>query len=293
MRKSSVITIVLLVLVIIGLIVALVVTNLPQKESVDENTVIENNESLQDEKQQGDVSEETPTSVSLDNPIVKDMYSVLNGQTTDLFHYIKKGTLTVEDISNEYIQTIAYFTIARDNVEKFEQIDDQSRDGKLEKIYMDEAIKKIFGDVEYTPTYALVQASENSKVLKYDENDGVYYEYTGFGGGGNFRAYTAVTKVDEYRDRYIVTEKLVTARNEYGMYTVYPYYGTSTWYIVPLGSISDSELDSIEVTQDMYSDYDYNKKLISKYYDEATEYKHTFMKNQDGTYYWLKTEIVK
>ena len=260
MRRSSVITIVLLVLVIIGLIVALVVINLPQKESVDENTVIENNESLQDEKQQWDVSEETPT---------------------------------VEDISNEYIQTIAYFTIARDNVEKFEQIDDQSRDGKLEKIYMDEAIKKIFGDVEYTPTYALVQASENSKVLKYDENDGVYYEYTGFGGGGNFRAYTAVTKVDEYRDRYIVTEKLVTARNEYGMYTVYPYYGTSTWYIAPLGSISDSELDSIEVTQDMYSDYDYNKKLISKYYDEATEYKHTFMKNDDGTYYWLKTEIVK
>ena len=90
MRRSSVITIVILVLVIIGLIVALVVINLPQKESVDENTVIENNESLQDEKQQGDVSEETPTSVSLDNPIVKDMYSVLNGQTTDLFHYIKK-----------------------------------------------------------------------------------------------------------------------------------------------------------------------------------------------------------
>ena len=77
------------------------------------------------------------------------------------------------------------------------------------------------------------------------------------------------------------------------MYTVYPYYGTSTWYIVPLGSISDLELDSVEVTQDMYSDYDYNKKIISKYYDEATEYEHTFMKNDDGTYYWLKTEIVK
>ena len=107
MKRSSVIAIVLLVLVIIGLIIALVVTNIPKE--VDENTVIENNESLQDEKQQGDVSEETPTSVSLDNPIVKDMYSVLNGQTTDLFHYIKKGTLTVEDISNEYIQTIAYF----------------------------------------------------------------------------------------------------------------------------------------------------------------------------------------
>ena len=201
MRKSSVITIVLLVLVIIGLIVALVATNLPQKESVDENTVIENNESLQDEKQQGDVVEETPTSVSLDNPIVKDMYSVLNG-TTDLFHYIKKGILTVEDLSNEYIQTIAYFTIAKNNVEKFEQIDDQGRDGKLEKKYMDEAIKTIFGDIEYTPTYALIQSDENSKVLRYNENDGIYYEYTGFGGGGNFVSYTAITQVDEYSEHY-------------------------------------------------------------------------------------------
>ena len=43
----------------------------------------------------------------------------------------------------------------------------------------------------------------------------------------------------------------------------------------------------------MYSNNEYNKKFISKYYDEATEYKHTFMKNEDGTYYWLKTEIVK
>ena len=293
MRKSSVITIVLLVLVIIGLIVALVATNLPQKESVDENTVIENNESLQDEKQQGDVVEETPTSVSLDNPIVKDMYSVLNG-TTDLFHYIKKGILTVEDLSNEYIQTIAYFTIAKNNVEKFEQIDDQGRDGKLEKKYMDEAIKTIFGDIEYTPTYALIQSDENSKVLRYNENDGIYYEYTGFGGGGNFVSYTAITQVDEYSDRYVVTEKFVALYNVgNGNYGVYPYYGTNFRYSYYLGSTTLSEIESVSVTQDLYSYTEFSEKLISKYYDEATEYKHTFMKNQDGTYYWLKTEIVK
>ena len=36
-----------------------------------------------------------------------------------------------------------------------------------------------------------------------------------------------------------------------------------------------------------------NYKLLSKYYDQATEYKHTFMKNEDGTYYWVKSEIIK
>ena len=117
MRRSSVITIVLLVLVIIGLIVALVVTNLPQEESVDENIVVENNESLEDEKQQEEVVEETPTTVSLDSQIVKDMYDIVNGRTGDIFHCLKKGKLTVEDLSDEYIQTIAYFNSAEDNVE--------------------------------------------------------------------------------------------------------------------------------------------------------------------------------
>ena len=294
MRRSSVITIVLLVLVIIGLIVALVVTNLPQEESVDENIVVENNESLEDEKQQEEVVEETPTSVSLDSQIVKDMYSLLSGQTQDIFHYLIKGNLTVDDLSNEYIQTIAYFNGAKDNVEKFDQIDDELRDGKLEKRYMDEAVKKIFGEnVEYTPTYALVQSNYNARILRYDENDGVYYEYTGFGGGGDFGSCTAITKVDEYSDKYVVTEKLVTVRDSYGTYSVFPYYGTDFKFAYSLGSFPKSEIDNVEVTQDMYSNNEYNKKFISKYYDEATEYKHTFMKNEDGTYYWLKTEIVK
>ena len=114
MRRSSVITIVLLVLVIIGLIVALVVTNLPQKESVDEDTVVENNESLQDEKQQEDVVEETPTSVSLDSQIVKDMYDIVNGRTGDIFHCLKKGKLTVKDLPNELLMMQSVYSSTND-----------------------------------------------------------------------------------------------------------------------------------------------------------------------------------
>ena len=292
MRKSSVITIVLLLLVIIGLVVALVVTNLPEQEK--EEIGLENNESLENEQEQETVLEEAHTSVSLDNQIVKDMYSLLSGQTQDIFHYLIKGSLTVNDLSNEYIQTIAYFNGAKDNVEKFDQIDNQLRDGKLEKKYMDEAVKRIFGDVEYDPTYALVQSNKNAKVLKYDENEGVYYEYTGFGGGSNFASYTAITQVDEYSDRYIVTEKLITLINgDNGNYTVYPYYGTNIRYSYYIENTTLSEIEGVSVAQDLYSDKEFNEKLISKYYNDATEYKHTFMKNNDGTYYWLKTEIVK
>ena len=293
MRRSSVITIVLLVLVIIGLIVALVITNLPQKESVDENNVIENNESLEDEKQQEEIVEETPTSVSLDSQIVKDMYDIVNGRTGDIFHCLKKGKLTVEDLSDEYIQTIAYFNSAEDNVEKFDTVDNQMRYGKLEKRYMDEAVKKIFGDVEYEPTYVLYQSGD-AKMLIYEPSENVYYMYGGFGGGSNKFTHHAITKVEEYSDKYVVTEKMLTDDYTNGYHHVYSYYGQGYVFTSDLlDSITDSDIDSIDVSQDMYSQNEKSKKLISKYYDDATEYQHTFVKNADGTYYWLKTEIVK
>ena len=122
MRRSSVITIVLLILVIIGLVVALVATNLPQEES--ENTVLENNESVEYEQQQEENVEETPTSISLNSEIVQNMYNMINGRTGDIFHCLKKGKLTVEDLPNEYIQTIAYFYDASKYVERFDMIDD-------------------------------------------------------------------------------------------------------------------------------------------------------------------------
>ena len=54
-----------------------------------------------------------------------------------------------------------------------------------------------------------------------------------------------------------------------------------------------TEEESSKASQTLQRNINVSKKLISKYYDDAAEYKHTFMKNEDGTYYWLKTEIVK
>ena len=39
--------------------------------------------------------------------------------------------------------------------------------------------------------------------------------------------------------------------------------------------------------------YEDEMKLLTKFYDQASEYKHTFIKNEDGTFYWYKSEIVK
>lgn len=290
MRRSSIITIIILILVIIGLTVALVVTNLPQGNEQDKNANIENNEEIKNDKEEKS-EPEVPKKVALDNEIVQDMYNMVNGRTGDIFHCLKKGKLTVEDLSNEYIQTIAYYYDAASKVEEYIK-QDEMISGKLEVKYMDDAVKKVFGDVDYEPTYVLYQSGD-AKILKYDANENVYYRYGGFGGGTNMFTHHAITNVEEYSDKYIVTEKMLTDTYEYGHHNISSYYGQGYVFTSSLGHISDSEVDSINITQDMYSQNETSKKLISKYYDDATEYKHTFVKNEDGSFYWQKTEIVK
>ena len=290
MRRSSIITIIILILVIIGLTVALVVTNLPQGNEQDKNANIENNEEIKNDKEEKS-EPEVPKKVALDNEIVQDMYNMVNGRTGDIFHCLKKGKLTVEDLSNEYIQTIAYYYDAASKVEEYIK-QDEMISGKLEVKYMDDAVKKVFGDVDYEPTYVLYQSGD-AKILKYDANENVYYRYGGFGGGTNMFTHHAITNVEEYSDKYIVTEKMLTDTYEYRHHNISSYYGQGYVFTSSLGHISDSEVDSINITQDMYSQNETSKKLISKYYDDATEYKHTFVKNEDGSFYWQKTEIVK
>lgn len=290
MRRSSIITIIILILVIICLTVALVVTNLPQGNEQDKNANIENNEEIKNDKEEKS-EPEVPKKVALDNEIVQDMYNMVNGRTGDIFHCLKKGKLTVEDLSNEYIQTIAYYYDAASKVEEYIK-QDEMISGKLEVKYMDDAVKKVFGDVDYEPTYVLYQSGD-AKILKYDANENVYYRYGGFGGGTNMFTHHAITNVEEYSDKYIVTEKMLTDTYEYGHHNISSYYGQGYVFTSSLGHISDSEVDSINITQDMYSQNETSKKLISKYYDDATEYKHTFVKNEDGSFYWQKTEIVK
>ena len=290
MRRSSIITIIILILVIICLTVALVVTNLPQGNEQDKNANIENNEEIKNDKEEKS-EPEVPKKVALDNEIVQDMYNMVNGRTGDIFHCLKKGKLTVEDLSNEYIQTIAYYYDAASKVEEYIK-QDEMISGKLEVKYMDAAVKKVFGDVDYEPTYVLYQSGD-AKILKYDANENVYYRYGGFGGGTNMFTHHAITNVEEYSDKYIVTEKMLTDTYEYGHHNISSYYGQGYVFTSSLGHISDSEVDSINITQDMYSQNETSKKLISKYYDDATEYKHTFVKNEDGSFYWQKTEIIK
>lgn len=284
MKKTGVLTIILLVLVVIVLALALVITNLPKnKENVPEDNEGQV-ESIVDKKE-----EETPSYLDLNSETVKEMYNILNygGQ---LFHYIKAGVKTIDDFTDEDIQTIAYYYDAYKHVQPITSTM-QMEDGTLETRFMDEAVAKVFGpNAKYNKTFAYWQ-TKNTNFLRYSQEDNLYHRFTGYGGGGYIYYATAITEVREYSDRYEVVEKGVSVKTGSSKEYVYPYFVTEMPVDPELGSFAS--YDELAEAKSMYSSKENNAKVVSAYEEGATEYLHVFMKNSDGTYYWVSSEIVK
>ena len=315
MRRSSVITIVILVLVIIGLIVALAVTNLSNNEMANsQNTQT----SLNGENVQS-INQEAGTAISLDSEIVHKAYKILRAD--EELYNVKGDSKTVKDFTNEQIQYIAYLVSA---IDKMEMYKGNMVDRILSKKSMDESVKEVFGNVTYNPT--------NVNNLEYNSEEQVYYRKVGYGGSAGYNPYSisAIVKAEEFSDRYEITEKylylvpaLVYNENGQSVGARYKVMNGNSYLDDILGEykeVGDLNIESVKnipIVEELVSDVQekemYNgteeesskasqtlqrninvsKKLISKYYDEATEYKHTFMKNDDGSFYWLETEIVK
>ena len=315
MRRSSVITIVILVLVIIGLIVALAVTNLSNNEMANsQNTQT----SLNGENAQS-INQEAGTAISLDSEIVHKAYKILRAD--EELYNVKGDSKTVKDFTNEQIQYIAYLVSA---IDKMEMYKGNMVDRIVSKKSMDESVKEVFGNVTYNPT--------NVNNLEYNSEEQVYYRKVGYGGSVGYNPYSisAIVKAEEFSDRYEITEKylylvptLVYNENGQSVGARYKVMNGNSYLDNVLGEykeignfdiesvkniptveelVSDAqekemyngtEEESSKVLQTLQRNINVSKKLISKYYDEATEYKHIFMKNDDGSFYWLETEIVK
>lgn len=286
MKKGGIIAIVAMAIVIVVLVIALIVTNLPKKEVVE---VPENTTPVVEEKA------DTPTYLSLDGEVAKKATMILvseNGRSA--FYDTTSGEITLKDLTNEDIQKIAYNYFARKTERSRMQAqtepinhDGHSCRGTFTKAEMDEMVKDVFGDVEYTPTY-ITYGTTDAKIVEYYDHQEKYHEYSGFGGGPLSKMWGATISVVEYSDRYEVIQKAIYLDQAERMVYSFIKNENST----PLG---DFDVTGVEVTHqycNLTSSTD-DFKIIEKYYDQAMTYKHTFMKNEDGSYYWVKSEVVK
>lgn len=310
MRRSSIITIILLVLVIIGLTVALVVTNLPDKKQVEDNSIIEKNDSEEDNK----VKSEEPKQVALEGEVTERIYKILS--MSESYYKVKNGEATRKDLDNNEVQRIAYDLYIKDNYEKLDTtyVNDYMVAGKFSKKEMDEAIKKVYGDMEYIPS---IFGNGIIPLSTYVEAEQTYYVTAGYGGGGYFSyPIKGIIKIEEYSDRYEAYEEYLYAQSSSFMNTTK--YILKGWHSDFSKSLFDFEAGRVSDLYDSVADVEpqniyvgkvetvdernveyikanllSTQKVLTKYQDEATIYKHTFIKNDDGTFYWYKSEIVK
>lgn len=296
MRRSSVITIIILVLIIIGLSVALVITNLPKKTEVaNSNDVVETVENTKGE------NVEKVSSLSLTDDKAVEMATLLDRfAMTNIFF---EGNVEIEsnNVRNslKIFASWLYYANEKNSGNQYISRDDIA-----------EGIKRIFGNVEYVDE----DIREYYIGLKFDSTNDRYEVIMG-GGGPVPSNISGIYKIDEYSDKYVAyvkyLSKIPTVQSSYGNK-----YNGELWAIHPNDSIysevlgryttnatEDSGYPSIDTfvsgvsnkdfvkSQKIYDERDYS--ILSKFYDEASEYKVTFMKNDDGSFYWLKTEAIK
>ena len=313
MRRSSIITTLFLVLVIIGLVVALVVTNLPpkQEETDPNNGQVVGEENVGEEKE-----EETPTYVALDSDIAKRMGKIIQPHYVyEYFFDTKFGVITSDTLDDSKKETIAFWNGAS---EFLEASDDTTYEWMLKKENLDKVMKEIFGSVEYKP----VNFYANSVAYIYNSEKQVFYYGPGGGGGPMSHPVTGIYKIEEFSDRYEVYSKYLYLKIQNlddtlpgVIYDVYDWRTETSYWLTSYKDFSsdsssysyienkESVVDGVEMKSFVKPDFDvqsvdsieweFREKLLSKYFDNATEYKHTFMKNEDGTYYWVKSEIIK
>ena len=273
MKKKYVIIIAILAVIIVGLIVALVVTNLPKKEkAVDEP--------------KEEVQKFEPLYLALDSDIVADMYERVKITPRDIFHKFDGNELNLENISDDALQTAAFYYGKLDKYSEKINSTASIYSSKLDKKYVDEMVKKMFG-VENFKHGNIYYIDEGIIRYAYDENDDIYYSLGGFGGAHAPFNYSAITEVIEYEDRYEAKEMFIFGHMVGPEYEVRDYDGN---VLNENNKYKIEDFDNMESNIVGYSDNAICKKVLTAYEKQAYGYKHTFMKNSDGTYTWAKTE---
>lgn len=307
MRRSSIITIILLILIIIGLSVALVVTNLPTKEKTEEPVVAE-------EPAEEVTKEETPVELPIDGEVGQRAYSILTAGgyfSKGIYYNLKFGNIDTSKFTQQEMQTVVFILKYQEYKEPYVGT---MIDGRVSRANMEKGMKEFFGDVSFAPTTC---GPFNN--VEYNSSDGYYYIHTGFGGGGPFGGKIhGISKIEEYSDRYVVTEKYAyvdtyQASVPSGHLSGYIYniYDYDLKYNL-LGTYKDdtladrnygAELTHEEFFKDLSGDKIYagqqsdvesdTARILTQYYDQVSELKHTFMKSDDGSFYYLSTELTK
>lgn len=296
MKKIKNIILVLVVVLIIAAILVFVYCYNKKNKNVE-------NQSEENSQVEENVEEEKEDKyLDLDSKTARKIATILsaNNYKYGYFFYDIDSEITINDLSNEDKEAIAsyYMTYVDGRKVNSEPI--------LSSVF-DETIKKIFGNVEYSPS-SFYGACGN---YNYDSTANAF-TLSGKEAGSPIAKVTGVYEIENNEDEYVAYSKLLLL---YPSSTSYP----AVMEVHSQNNRNSSVLDSYDEniglrpivegveerkfakTIDNQPEHNntleeisnYHDKLLTKHFDSAQTYKHTFKKDSEGNFYWVKSEIVK
>ena len=288
-QKSLYVIIVGIILIIAGALFFLM-----KGENKDPESKEHENEVIEETEVNGDITS-----------LVANLISIENIDLSKSFYVYQNKKVTLDDIGSEVIYGNALSSISMEKVRhctEEELANNNNCDMVIESSNLLEEVKALYGD-KYTNLPKNINGNMylscvlNNNVyecLNHGPEEEVYNDYIEYFGMTNYVNARVITKAEKSEKYLYIYEKYISLRLdttdfdanniESYKYSLYKYSNTNT-------KINDEVI----LGKDYYEDRSvpFESKIIEKYANVATNYKHTFKKQADGSYIYVSTEEVK
>ena len=237
--------------------------------------------------------------------LIANLISIENSDLSKSFYVYQNKKVTLNDIDSEVIYGNALSSISMEKVRhctEEELANNSNCDMAIESSNLLEEVKALYGDkyadlpknINGNMYLSCTLNNSTYECLNHGPEDEVYNDYTEYFGMTNYVNAKAITKAEKSEKYLYIYEKYINLRldttnfnakdlNTYN-YSLYKY------------SNADIKInDEIILGKDYFKTgrTSFGSEVIKKYADVATNYKHTFKKQADGSYIYVSTEEVK
>ena len=274
------------------------------KDKENEVSQVENKEEIEESK----IEE-----LDKDSELVKELYNIVlkyddsfgsyawqNGDTASFY---KDKKITLSSLSN-----IERMLVIRKNNENMSEISNENDKNKILKdvnfetdlntgnIYVYPNINKITNKIFNKDVEELNLIKCRGCALDIIYKDDFIYdiEFEGGGMGNAEYAYSEIQKVEQNKEQIYIYDKYIYLDflkawlpEDDELVHIY----TSADKTKEIGKEEDKFVFWDDVNKKEYSDKEIFGSVYQKYKDKLNTYKHTFQKSENGTYYWVSSEI--
>ena len=282
----------ILCLIIFALIVGMIFmyTYFKNKENTKESLATNTSENSIAQDKETNVAMPETKDLDTNSEQVKKLYDyipVIDAMTYTPYNAYQTSKVTINNIDPSYILGCAFTKLKLTDKDKLPRKDEYGNtievdDGwfSFKADILQEKVKELYGQNVENMEFAY---SGDAQGCTY--SNGMYAHSSGGYVSQNLISIRKIEKAYTDGDDLIIEDKYIALKNDFedGKQSneLFASSNNST-------GIEKIDFDVMEKTHEEISD-----EIISTYGDKMTEYKHTFKKNADGTYYWYSTEPVK